>query len=204
MASLSVYIPLSVTARQSRLLTASHCVTKGIILKASTSQLSSDTVTDMESRLQEDDHHSIRLWLRLLTCSSMLEKQLRDLLREEFGTTLPRFDFMAQLHRKPDGLMMGELSELMMVSGGNVSTIAAQLIKEKLIVKKNLPTDRRAFVVKLTAKGRRIFEEMAKHHEEWIVALFSGLNIKEIDELTARLGKLKQVVNAASRKKKNL
>jgi DNA-binding MarR family transcriptional regulator len=170
----------------------------------SANQLSSDTVTDMESRLREDDHHSIRLWLRLLTCSSMLEKQLRDLLREEFGTTLPRFDFMAQLHRKPDGLMMGELSELMMVSGGNVSTISAQLIKENLIVKKNLPTDRRAFVVKLTAKGKRVFEKMATRHEEWIVGLLSELDIKEIDELTKRLGTFKQAISNTARNKKDL
>ncbi len=173
-------------------------------MKVSANQPSSDTVSDMESRLREDDHHSIRLWLRLLTCSSMIEKQLRDLLREDFGTTLPRFDFMAQLHRQPDGLMMGELSELMMVSGGNVSAIATQLIKEKLIVKKNLPTDRRAFVVKLTAKGRRTFEEMAKHHEAWIVGLFGELDITEIDELTQRLGKLKQVISKPAHKKKNL
>lgn len=88
---------------------------------------------DHESRTQEDDHHSIRLWLRLLTCSNLIESKLRSHLREEFNITLPRFDFLAQLERAPEGLTMGELSQRMMVSGGNISGIATQLEGEGLI-----------------------------------------------------------------------
>ena len=83
------------------------------------------SVTDHETRLVESDHHSLKLWLRLLTCSSLIEKKLRDELRLSFDMTLPRFDFLAQLERAPDGLTMGELSKRMMVSGGNISGIAA-------------------------------------------------------------------------------
>jgi hypothetical protein len=86
---------------------------------------------DHEARLVEDDHHSLKLWLRLLTCSSLVENKIRESLRQEFNTTLPRFDFMAQLQRKPEGLMMGTLSKRMMVSGGNVSGIATQLVKDR-------------------------------------------------------------------------
>lgn len=85
---------------------------------------------DHETRLIEADHHSIKLWLRLLTCSSLIEGRLRNALREEFDTTLPRFDFLAQLERSPSGLTMGELSRRMMVSGGNISCIATQLVEE--------------------------------------------------------------------------
>jgi len=151
--------------------------------------------SDMETRLQEDDHHSIKLWLRLLTCSSLIEKYLRDKLRDEFDTTLPRFDLMAQLQRNPQGLMMGELSELMMVSGGNISGIASQLVKEKLITRTALPTDGRVFVVKLTPAGAKAFLKMAKRHEEWVIEALGQLQQKDIVQLTEKLGYLKDAVS---------
>jgi len=98
---------------------------------------------DHETRLVEDDHHSIRLWLRLLTCTNLIEGQLRTSLREEFNTTLPRFDFLAQLERNPDGLTMSELSRRTMVSGGNVSGIARQLEQDGMISRVSVPTDKR-------------------------------------------------------------
>lgn len=167
-------------------------------MKPSASQLKKQGLykrADLETRLQGDDHHSIKLWLRLLTCSSLIEKYLREKLRDEFGTTLPRFDFMAQLQRNPQGLMMGELSELMMVSGGNISAIASQLVKEKLISRTALPTDGRAFLVKLTPVGAKTFEKMAKRHEEWVVELLGKLQKKEIVQMTEELGHLKEAVS---------
>ena len=84
-------------------------------------------IADAETRLSEDDHDALRLWLRLLACTNVIETEVRQRLHREFGTTLPRFDFMAQLERVPDGLRMGELSRRMMVTGGNVTGIAAAL-----------------------------------------------------------------------------
>ena len=120
------------------------------------------SVTDHETRLVESDHHSLKLWLRLLTCSSLIEKKVRDELRLSFDMTLPRFDFLAQLERAPDGLTMGELSKRMMVSGGNISGIAAQLADEGLIDRCQVPNNRRTFIVTLTQKGRDEFETIAK------------------------------------------
>lgn len=160
-----------------------------------TSAKTSARRSDLETRLHDDDHHSIKLWLRLLTCSSLIEKYLRDKLRDEFGTTLPRFDFMAQLQRNPQGLMMGELSELMMVSGGNISGIATQLVKEKLITRTPLPSDGRAFLVKLTPAGAKAFEKMAVKHEQWVVELLGKIQQKEIIQMTEDLGHLKEAVS---------
>src|SRR5512135_2946428 len=83
---------------------------------------------DHESRLHDDHHESLRLWLRLLTCTLLIERRIRARLREDFGTTLPRFDLMAQLERNPAGLRMGELSQRLMVTGGNVTGITDQLV----------------------------------------------------------------------------
>tara|TARA_R110002110_G_scaffold157570_1_gene354522 strand:+ start:73399 stop:73896 length:498 start_codon:yes stop_codon:yes gene_type:complete len=147
---------------------------------------------DHETRLHEDDHHSIKLWLRLLTCSSLIESRLRGALREEFDTTLPRFDFLAQLQRVPEGLTMGELSRRLMVSGGNVSGIAAQLVSEGLVDRSPLPDNRRTFMVKLTPKGRKAFNRMAQRHEQWVIGLLGHLESKEVEQLMVLLDRVKQ------------
>jgi len=152
------------------------------------------TVLDHESRLDGGDHQSTRLWLRLLTCTNMVEQRLRVRLREEFGTTLPRFDFMAQLERSPEGLTMGELSQRMMVSGGNVSGIASQLASEGMIDKRPVPDNRRTYCVTLTARGRKLFAEMARAHETWIMEMLGELSPDEHRQLMALLTQVKSGV----------
>jgi DNA-binding MarR family transcriptional regulator len=147
---------------------------------------------DQETRLHEDDHHSIKLWLRLLTCSSLIEGRLRTALREQFDTTLPRFDLMAQLERAPAGLSMGELSQRMMVSGGNVSGIATQLVKEGLVDRTAMPNNRRTYIVTLTPKGRREFKKIAERHEEWVIAMLGHLKASEVEPLMRLLTRVKQ------------
>ncbi|MGH8723741.1 MAG: MarR family winged helix-turn-helix transcriptional regulator [Burkholderiales bacterium] len=140
---------------------------------------------------RRDDHSALRIWLRLLTCTQLIEKRVRAGLREEFGTTLPRFDLMAQLERHPEGLKMNELSRLLMVTGGNVTAIVDQLEKEGLVERLDEPADRRAFCIRLTRAGDKSFAEMARAHEQWVVELLSGLSRREHDELLKLLAKLK-------------
>ncbi len=155
---------------------------------------------DHETRLVEQDHHSIKLWLRLLTCSSMIENKLRTALRNEFDTTLPRFDFLAQLQRVPEGLTMGELSKRLMVSGGNVSGLATQLVKEGLVDRRALPDDRRTYMVKLTQKGERQFALMAARHEEWVIELLGSLELDDVERLSDLLAQVKATVAGAELK----
>lgn len=156
-----------------------------------------ESTLDHESRARRDDHQALRLWLRILSCSNLIEQQVRRGLRREFHTTLPRFDFMAQLDRNPAGLKMGEISEMMMVTGGNVTGIADELEGAGLVARHAVRGDRRAFTVKLTKAGRRKFSEMARAHERWIVSLFAGLSKHEQSQLFEPLAKLKR--HAASR-----
>ena len=147
---------------------------------------------DMEARGHSEHPEALRLWLRLLTCTQLIEKQVRTELRERFDTTLPRFDLMSQLERNPDGLKMNELSRRMMVTGGNITGITDQLVTEGLVERLEVAGDRRAFRVRLTARGRKSFEDMARQHEGWIVDAFSGLSAREINALHKLLGKVKQ------------
>jgi DNA-binding MarR family transcriptional regulator len=151
-----------------------------------------DRRIDREFIARRGDHRALRIWLRLLTCTQLIEQRVRAGLREEFGTTLPRFDLMAQLERHREGLKMNELSRLLMVTGGNVTAIVDQLEKEALLERLDEPADRRAFRIRLTRAGERQFADMARAHEEWVVELLAGLSRREHDELLRLLAKLKQ------------
>ena len=147
---------------------------------------------DREFIARRGDHSALRIWLRLLTCTQLIERRVRSGLREEFGTTLPRFDLMAQLERHPEGLRMNELSRLLMVTGGNITAIVDQLEKEGQVERLDDSADRRAFRIRLTRAGEKSFTEMARAHEQWVVELLAGLTRKEHDELLKLLAKLKQ------------
>ena len=151
---------------------------------------------DHESRLSEAHHESLRLWLRLLTCTMLIEQRVRTRLRERFAISLPRFDLMAQLERNPQGLKMGELSRRLMVTGGNVTGITDQLVGEGLVERRPIPGDRRAFAVRLTAKGKRTFDAMASAHERWVIEMFAGMSRSERDRLHALLGRVKDTLQA--------
>ena len=149
-------------------------------------------MSDRETIARADDHRALRIWLRLLTCTQLIERQVRSRLREQFSTTLPRFDLLAQLERHREGLKMNELSRLLMVTGGNVTAIVDQLKKEGLVERLDEPADRRAFRIRLTRAGERSFGEMARAHEEWVVELLAGLSRREHEELLKLLAKVKQ------------
>ena len=149
-------------------------------------------VVDLEMSTGVDSHMGLRLWLRMLTTTNMVQAELRRRLRAEFDTTLPRFDLMAQLERHPEGLKMNELSRRLMVTGGNVTGLTDQLEKEGFVVRDTDPNDRRSFAVRLTAHGRESFDRMARAHEQWVVELFGGLPLADKARMHQKLGKLKQ------------
>lgn len=155
---------------------------------------------DSETKAYEAPHdhkNELRLWLRLLTCTTRVESEIRKRLRERFNTTLPRFDLLAQLERAPDGMTLGELSKRMMVSNGNITGLVDRLVASGLVHRTPLPTDRRVQIVKLTKAGRGDFRRMAREHEDWIAQMFSGLDAKDVTALLEGLSRLKTSVMTA-------
>ncbi|CAN5796611.1 hypothetical protein BH09PSE5_BH09PSE5_25020 [soil metagenome] len=150
-----------------------------------------DATIGMEARVGSDDHMALKLWLRLLACSTQIETELRRRLRKAFGITLARFDYLAQLHRYPEGLRMNVLSRYLMVTGGSITGLTDELQKEGLVLREDAPDDRRAFVLRLTAQGREAFERIAAQHEEWAIELFSGLPVPDRRVLYDLLGHLR-------------
>jgi DNA-binding MarR family transcriptional regulator len=154
-------------------------------------RLLDDTQIGHEARLRSDDHQALKLWLRMLACTTQVETEIRKRLRAGFGISLARFDYMAQLHRHPAGLKMNTLSRYLMVTGGNITGLTDELEREALVAREADPGDRRAFRLRLTARGRAVFERMASEHEQWVIELFEALGSKEKLDLNMTLAKLR-------------
>ncbi|MES3034774.1 MAG: MarR family transcriptional regulator [Gemmatimonadota bacterium] len=165
--------------------------------RATPARLLDHDAIGLEGRVHSQDHQSLKVWLRLLSCSTQIETTIRKRLRLEAGITLARFDFMAQLHRHPDGLTMSVLSRYLMVTGGNVTGLADELEKEGLVERIADPSDRRTSRVLLTKKGRRLFDGLAAQHESWVMSIFGGMPKAEMTQLYDLLGRLRVQLAAA-------
>jgi DNA-binding MarR family transcriptional regulator len=145
--------------------------------------------------LASGEHAALRTWLRLLTCSSLVEGEVRRRLRGEFGITLPRFDVLAQLDAASrgsvHGLTMSELSRRLMVTNGNLTGLIERLVQERLVSRAASATDRRSQIVRLTPAGKRALDAMTPAHESWIDSLFDELSAEEMAQLHALLGRLR-------------
>ena len=135
-----------------------------------------------------EPRETLRLWLRLFTCTTLVEREVDAALKREFGSSLARFDVLAQLDRSPDGLRMGELSARTLTTNGNITWLVAALERDGLVRRRTAPEDRRAAVVRLTSAGRRHFAAMAAAHERLIARLLGGLSAEEQRALHALLG----------------
>jgi DNA-binding MarR family transcriptional regulator len=158
-------------------------------------ELLGDSAIGHEGRAATTNHAAVKTWLRLLSCTTQIETEIRRRLRTHFDMTLPRFDYLAQLHRfrdeQPDGLRMNALSRYLMVTGGNVTSLTDELEKSGYVTRAVDPEDRRSFRIALTLRGKRAFERVAEEHERWVVELLSGLDVDEGDQLHALLGHLR-------------
>src|SRR5436853_3041953 len=160
------------------------------------------TILDSETKAGEtpEDHgDELRLWLRLLTCTNLIESEVRSRLRARFDVTLPRFDLMAQLDRAPEGMTLSDVSKRMMVSNGNVTGLVERLVESGHVDRRTSDTDRRVQVIRLTKTGRAEFRKMAAEHETWIAQIFSDLTPKDVRELMRLLAKTKASARKSAR-----
>ena len=141
----------------------------------------------------------LRLWLRLLRATRFLESDVREHLKSEFSTTLPRFDVLAALDRHQDGLMMSELSRELEVSNGNVTGIVERLVADGFVLRTPIEGDRRATRVSLSKRGQQVFARMASAHEGWIDNRLRGFSNAETLQLIGLLEKLKLTMGEARR-----
>jgi DNA-binding MarR family transcriptional regulator len=132
----------------------------------------------------------LKMWIRLLGVTRAAENELREYLRLKHDTTLPRFDVMAALYRRREGVTMSELSRMLLVSNGNATAVVDRLEGEGLVLRTPSAVDRRTVHVALTADGTKAFEVMAEGHEAAVAKLFAGLTDEELDQMTAILKRI--------------
>jgi len=135
---------------------------------------------------------AVRLWMRLLTCSLTIEKRIRRRLADEFDITLPRFDVLAALDRRPNGMTMGELSQALLVSGGNLTALVRQLERSGYLKMERDPDDRRSWLVTISPSGRKHFRKIAAEHHHWIAGMFGAMSADRTRDLYELLAELKQ------------
>jgi DNA-binding MarR family transcriptional regulator len=161
-------------------------------------------ILDSETKaveLPEEHGDELRLWLRFLTCTTLIEGEVRSRLRDRFDVTLPRFDLMAQLDKAPEGMTLSDLSKRMMVSNGNVTGLVERLVESGHLDRRTSDQDRRAQVIRLTKAGRAEFRKMAAEHELWIAEIFSDLSEKDVRDLMRLLAKTKRSARKAAEQK---
>ena len=148
------------------------------------------TKADPHPQTDSGSKERLRLWLRFLKASRTIEAQLRENLRVEFASTLPRFDVMAALSRYEDGLKMSQLSKVLKVSNGNVTGIVDRLAEDGMIVRVPVPGDRRASLVRMTTRGQEDFATQAAAHETWINEMLQEFTPEQASEIALRLEQL--------------
>lgn len=143
------------------------------------------------------DKGTLRLWLRLLTCATLLEKELGARMRRSFGVSLSRFDVLAQLDRAGDGLTMSQLSSRVMVTNGNVTSLVRGLEAAGMVERVSHPADRRVIVVNLTARGAERFRAMAAAHAGWVSEILADVPAADRDALMTLLQRVERSARAA-------
>jgi DNA-binding MarR family transcriptional regulator len=132
----------------------------------------------------------LKMWLRLLNVNRAAESHMREFLRTNHHTTLPRFDVMAALYRSGKGITMSELSRMLLVSNGNATAVVDRLERDGLVKRTVSDTDRRTVFAALTTAGIRQFEVLAVGHEKEVNTLFDTLSETELDTLTTLLKRI--------------
>lgn len=150
---------------------------------------------DLETRINDSSSEDLRLVLRLAAFNNLIQNELRNRLRLQFDMTAPRYDLLAQLSTEAQGLKMGELSDRLMVSNGNITAISLQLEKAGLISRTTNRQDRRSTFIKMTAKGKKIFTKMETAYNQWIEELLSELSKQSKERLYSSLDDGKQAVS---------
>jgi DNA-binding MarR family transcriptional regulator len=147
------------------------------------------------------DRSNVRVWLRLLSCTMAIEKEVQRRFADR-GMTLPRFDVLAALDRQPDGVTMGDLSRVLLVSNGNITQLTQKMKRDGLIEVTPLPSDRRTQIVRMTDEGRQQFQKLARAHNDWIDQMLSGLDFTQRERLYVALGTMKMSIAKASHGRK--
>ena len=148
--------------------------------------------------MSDRSKESLRTWLRLLSCETLIERQIRSRFREQFRVTLPQFDVLSELERAAEQLTMSQLSRELMVSNGNITGVVDRLEKNGMVSRVRPEHDRRVQYIELTDTGKDAFRRMATKHEQWLAEWLSDVSVEDMEVLQQLLLKARRSVATSS------
>jgi len=129
-----------------------------------------------------------RLWIVLTRCHRALS-QIAERSIAEAGLGLSDFAALeALLHKGP--LTITEIQAKVLLASGSMTAAVDRLERKGLVTRSATPSDRRAKVLELTSKGRRVVEAAFRRHAVELEAAMAGLNGTEKRQLYGPLKKL--------------
>ncbi len=140
-------------------------------------------------------HLAVSVWVRLLKTHGLVLRELRRRVPEEL--TLPQFDVLVQLHRRPGGMTSRELTRELLVTAGNVTGLVDRLEGLGLVERRPVPEGRRAERVVLTVRGRRVAARAIPRHRRDVESLLSPLPPRDLARLRRLLGRLSRSLEEA-------
>ncbi len=147
----------------------------------------------------EPEKSSVRLWLQLMKCTKTIEAHISGQFRRRHNQSLARFDVLSQLYRfDGEWLTIGELADLLMASGGNITGLLDRMEKEELVVRRASPSDRRSYQVKMAGEGQKLFNKMTRDHEKWIADSLADIAMQDEEQLIDLLIRVRQAFDPAT------
>lgn len=133
----------------------------------------------------------VSAWIRLLTSTNLLFRELRRVVESEYGCTFPQFDVLARLYRQPGGLTFAELSQALLVTSGSLTGIVDRLSREGLVRRQRDSLDRRVVRVLLTRKGEQFAKRVVVRHIRDVEKVLSVIPRPLLTRLRNLLGDLR-------------
>jgi DNA-binding MarR family transcriptional regulator len=131
--------------------------------------------------------------LNIYYTASLLKKRA-DLFFRTFGLTDVQFNVMMLLvyqSGSEDGLSQAQLSDMMLVNRANVTTLVDRMEKASLVMRTSISGDRRTNIIKMTAKGKKLFAKAEPLYARQVQQVMSGVARPEQKKLIAVLEKVR-------------
>lgn len=136
----------------------------------------------------KEDNINLKTLIALSRCSQNVHKREFETMKKG-GLTVSQFAVLEVLYHKGD-LRVSEILDKILATGGNMTVVIENLIKERL-VKRNIDiNDRRVNIISITDKGRDLMSQIFPEHVENINTIFNVLSTEEKQTLIRLLKKL--------------
>ncbi|XPV68240.1 MAG: MarR family winged helix-turn-helix transcriptional regulator [Halarcobacter sp.] len=131
---------------------------------------------------------SMQTWVQLFRAYTKIRtKETQYILG--FNLTMIQFQVLEVLYHRGD-LNIGAITKLTMSTPGNITVVVRNLKRDGLICASADQKDKRASILSITSKGKKIIEELFPNHAKNFEEHFKALSKEEIETLYDLLRKL--------------